>query len=150
MELATFIKEWKKFFVGLLMGAVSFYLLSRIPEAVDFYRIKAPLRQMAAEAKVYNLSYEQALIHPADALWKPVRWFLTHPDRKRWLYEGKAAMPISWRGTPPEMSETGQSGSSHGQYVVARIVNVSPSEITLQAYILASTESIVTSFKTSR
>lgn len=119
---------------GILVGIFLCYCALRAPEAIDYWRARAPLRELAREARRHRLGYEDVVKNPGAATGQPVRWFLTHPARDQWFYKGNAGMPVLWDGAPPDMVETGQSGMSHGETVVAIVAGATPQGVLLRGY----------------
>lgn len=148
--LASRRSQAKIFLSGVLAGLFLSYVAARVPQAVSYWEIRTPVRALRHEADGYGLSYEDVLKKPSQAAGKPIRWFLTHPNSSAWLYQGDAAKPIVWAGQPPDMVETGQSGMSHGEDVVAYVVGSTPQGVVLRAFSVARTEKIETNFRVTR
>ena len=144
------INQNRSVIAAFAAGMISFYLAAKIPEAASYWQNRAPLRRLESQAKKLDIHYSDAVKNPLNAAGKPVVWLITHPNRDRWFYNGDVGKPVSWDGPPPDMVETGVSGSSYGQEVAAHIVKVKSDEIVLKAYVVSIKEKAISSYETSR
>ena len=133
--------------IGAILAGIFFtYLAFHVPDAIDYWKAREPIRQLGREADRYGLTYGDVLRNPTAAIGKPVRWFVTHPG-DQWFYRGNASMLIVWEDQPPEMVETGQSGSSHGETIIAHVVEVTQRGVVLRAYLMEDAKTTTNSFR---
>jgi len=94
------------------------WIIAWLPGAYVHWLQKDSVREAARAARKSDIEYSQALQDPS-AIFKPVRWPLTHPVVGQWYYKGDHSEPVSWVATEPDLPFTGQSGSMNYVVVLA-------------------------------
>lgn len=113
------LKRWQ-FVLGLGFLLLAFaWTANWLPQAYVHWLVKDSVKDLAEAARASDITYEQAKTE-ATAIFKPVRWRLTHPAAGQWHYEGDPARPVTWDlGSEPALPFTGVPGGPDDLVVLA-------------------------------
>jgi hypothetical protein len=113
------LKRWQ-FVLGLGLSVILFaWMAAWLPQAYVHWLMKDSVRDLAEAARKSDITYAQARTDAA-AIFKPVRWHLTHPAVGQWYHEGNPAEPIAWDlGSEPILPFTGVAGAPNYVTVLA-------------------------------
>ena len=116
--LAWLASRWQTLSAAVLAAVLLCWMVAWLPQAYVHWLQRESIRETAKAARKSDIGYLQAL-HDSSAIFKPVRWPLTHPAVGLWYYEGDHSQPLSWAGKEPDLPFTGQSGSMNYVVVLA-------------------------------
>jgi hypothetical protein len=116
--LAWIGSHWQTVAATALAAVLLCWMIAWLPKAYIHWVQRESIREAAKAARKSEIYYPQAL-HDPSAIFKAVRWPLTHPAVGQWYYEGDHSEPVSWAGQEPDLPFTGQSGSMNYVVVLA-------------------------------
>ncbi|HAH05496.1 MAG TPA: hypothetical protein DCM05_03065 [Elusimicrobia bacterium] len=113
------LKRWQ-FVLALGFGLLAFaWAANWLPQAYVHWLVKDSVKDLAEAARDSDITYAQAKTE-ATAIFKPVRWRLTHPAAGQWFHEGNPEEPVSWDlGSEPTLPFTGVPGGPDDVVVLA-------------------------------